>query len=140
HPHPNSLRASSARLDPQAGEGDHAACAPHTPAILRPHSRLLATPMVYATLNSTFYFYPSARTGINRSGRAMLAPSIADEIDAAIAAGSAQKHLDALRQVTDLFLMSADGYTGEQIELFGDVLERLIKTLQARAPPRLAPR
>ena len=29
--------------------------------------------------------------------------------------------------------MQADGYTGEQIELFGDVLERLIKTIEIRA-------
>ena len=38
-----------------------------------------------------------------------------------------------LRRVTDLFLVSADGYSGEQIELFGDVLERLIKTIEIRA-------
>ena len=38
-----------------------------------------------------------------------------------------------LRQVTDLFLLSADGYSGEQIELFGDVLERLIRTIELRA-------
>ena len=29
--------------------------------------------------------------------------------------------------------LQADGYTGEQIELFGDVLERLIKTIEIRA-------
>ena len=63
----------------------------------------------------------------------MLERSIADEVEAALAAGSAEKHLDALRQVTDLFLRSADGYTGEQIELFGDVLERLVKTIELRA-------
>lgn len=63
----------------------------------------------------------------------MLELSIADEVEAAIAAGSAQKHLDTLRKVTDLFLMSADGYSGEQIELFGDVLERLIRTIELRA-------
>jgi len=63
----------------------------------------------------------------------MLERSIADEVEAAIAAGSTEKHLETLRQVTDLFLLSADGYTGEQIELFGDVLERLIKTIELRA-------
>ena len=57
----------------------------------------------------------------------MLERSIADEVEAAIKAGSTEKHLDTLKQVTDLFLLSADGYTGEQIELFGDVLERLIR-------------
>ena len=62
----------------------------------------------------------------------MLTRSITEEVEAAIQAGSAEKHLDALRQVTDLFL-SADGYSGEQIELFGDVLERLIRTIELRA-------
>ena len=63
----------------------------------------------------------------------MLERSIADEVEAAIKAGSTEKHLDTLRQVTDLFLLSADGYSGEQIELFGDVLERLIRTVELRA-------
>jgi uncharacterized protein (DUF2336 family) len=63
----------------------------------------------------------------------MLERSIADEVEAAIKAGSTEKHLDTLKQVTDLFLVSADGYSGEQIELFGDVLERLIRTIELRA-------
>jgi uncharacterized protein (DUF2336 family) len=63
----------------------------------------------------------------------MLDRTIADEVEAAIHAGSAKKHLDTFRRVTDLFLTSADGFSGEQIELFGDVLERLIKTIEIRA-------
>ena len=63
----------------------------------------------------------------------MLDRSIANEVEAAIKAGSAEKHLDTLRRVTDLFLLSADSYSGEQIELFGDVLERLIRTIEIRA-------
>jgi uncharacterized protein (DUF2336 family) len=63
----------------------------------------------------------------------MLERSITAEVEAAIQAGSAEKHLDTLRQVTDLFLLSAENYSGEQIELFGDVLERLIKTIELRA-------
>lgn len=63
----------------------------------------------------------------------MLELSIADEVEAAVTAGSTDKHLDTLKQVTDLFLRSADGYSGEQIELFGDVLERLIRTIELRA-------
>lgn len=63
----------------------------------------------------------------------MLDRTIADEVEAAIHAGSAEKHLDTFRRVTDLFLTSADGFSGEQIELFGDVLERLIKTIEIRA-------
>src|SRR6478609_1065030 len=63
----------------------------------------------------------------------MLERSISDEVEAAIKAASADKHLETVRRVTDLFLHSADSYGGEQIELFGDVLERLIKTIELRA-------
>ena len=63
----------------------------------------------------------------------MLDRSIADEVEAAIKGCSADKHLETARRVTDLFLLSADSYGGEQIELFGDVLERLIKTIELRA-------
>jgi len=59
--------------------------------------------------------------------------AIADEVEAAIRAGSAEKHLETARRVTDLFLASAEGVSGEQVELFGDVLERLIKTIELRA-------
>lgn len=59
--------------------------------------------------------------------------SIADEVEAAISAGSAEKHLETIKRVTDLFLSSADSFNGEQIELFGNVLERLIKTIELRA-------
>src|SRR3954449_2616410 len=63
----------------------------------------------------------------------MLEQSIADEVEAAIRAGSAQKHLETFKRVTDLFLTSAHGCSDEQIELFGHVLERLIKTVELRA-------
>lgn len=59
--------------------------------------------------------------------------SIADEVEAAIKAGSAEKHLATIKRVTALFLLSADTYGEEQIELFGDVLERLIRTIELRA-------
>lgn len=70
----------------------------------------------------------------------MLERSIADEVEAAVMAGSTDKHVDTLKQVTDLFLRSADGYSGEQIELFGDVLERLIRTVELRALADVAAR
>src|ERR1700712_5920461 len=63
----------------------------------------------------------------------MLERSIADEVEAAIRAGSAEKHLETFKRVTDLFLTTAHGCGDEQIELFGHVLERLIKTVELRA-------
>src|ERR1700692_4606565 len=59
--------------------------------------------------------------------------SILDEVETAINIGSAEKRLDTIKRVTDLFLSSAGSFNSEQIELFGDVLERLIKTIEIRA-------
>ena len=59
--------------------------------------------------------------------------SIVDEVDAAINAGSIEKRLETIRRVTDLFLLSAGTFNGEQIELFDNVLGRLIRTIEIRA-------
>src|ERR1700694_4609110 len=59
--------------------------------------------------------------------------SIVDEVETAINTGSAEKRLETIKRVTDLFLASAGSFNPEQIELFDDVLERLIKTLELRA-------
>jgi len=59
--------------------------------------------------------------------------TIFDEVEAAINAGSAEKRLETVRRVTDLFLLSAGSFNAEQIELFDDVLERLVKTIEIRA-------
>jgi uncharacterized protein (DUF2336 family) len=59
--------------------------------------------------------------------------SIVDEVEAAVSAGSAEKRLETIKRVTDLFLSSAGRLDHEQIELFDDVLERLIKTIELRA-------
>src|SRR5580700_5777181 len=59
--------------------------------------------------------------------------SIVDEVEAAISAGSAEKRLETIKRVTDLFLLSAGTYNAEQIELFDSVLDRLIGTIELRA-------
>ena len=59
--------------------------------------------------------------------------SIVDEVELAINAGSAEKPLETIKRVPDLFLSSAGSFNGEQIELFDNVLERLIKTIEIRA-------
>jgi uncharacterized protein (DUF2336 family) len=59
--------------------------------------------------------------------------SIIDEVEAAINIGSAEKSLNSAKRVADLFLSSAGSFNREQIQLFGDVLERLIKTIEVRA-------
>ena len=47
--------------------------------------------------------------------------------------GSAEKSLETARRVTYLFLASAGNFNSEQVGLFDDVLERLIKTIEIRA-------
>src|SRR5467141_2697036 len=59
--------------------------------------------------------------------------SIFEEVRTTIDTGSAEKHLETIKRVTDLFLSSAGSFNGEQIDLFGDLLERLIKTIELRA-------
>jgi len=59
--------------------------------------------------------------------------SIVDEIETALGTGSAEKRLDAIKRVTDLFLSSADNFNDEQIQLFDNVLERLVKIMEIRA-------
>jgi uncharacterized protein (DUF2336 family) len=59
--------------------------------------------------------------------------SIVDEVETAISTGSAESRLETIKRVTDLFLSSAGALNGEQIELFDNVLERLIKTIEIRA-------
>jgi uncharacterized protein (DUF2336 family) len=59
--------------------------------------------------------------------------SIIDEVEAAINIGSPEMRLDTVRRVTDLFLASAGSFNSEQIELFDDMLERLVKTIEIRA-------
>jgi uncharacterized protein (DUF2336 family) len=59
--------------------------------------------------------------------------AIINEIEAAISAGSAARCIETARRVTDLFLVSAGQFNGEQVDLFDNVLERLIKTIEIRA-------
>src|SRR5258708_13515887 len=59
--------------------------------------------------------------------------SIADEVEAAIAAGSAEKCVETTERFTVLFVASAGSFSDEQIGLFGDVFERLIATIELRA-------
>src|ERR1700761_2629090 len=59
--------------------------------------------------------------------------SIVDEVEAAIKVGPSGKSLETVKRVTELFLLSAGSFNSEQIELFDNVLERLIKTIEIRA-------
>ena len=59
--------------------------------------------------------------------------SICDELEAAIAVRNADKCAETTARVTALFLASAGSFSDDQIQLFGDVFERLINTIELRA-------
>ena len=61
------------------------------------------------------------------------ATTIADEIETAMSSSSPQRARVTVKRVTDLLVSSANPLKEDQIELFGSVLERLIKTLELRA-------
>ena len=59
--------------------------------------------------------------------------SIADEVEAAVAASSPDKCCETMRRVAALFSASAGSLNEEQVALFGQVLDRLINTIELRA-------
>ena len=58
---------------------------------------------------------------------------IGDEVESAIAAGSFERCAETTARVTALFLASAGSFSDDQLELFRDVFERLINTIELRA-------
>jgi len=66
--------------------------------------------------------------------------SLIAELDEAIQSGSSDKRIVTLRRVTDLLLNHADQYGPEQIELFDDVLLRLMGHIETRVLAELGER
>ncbi len=59
--------------------------------------------------------------------------TIADQVAAAIAAGSAERCCEMAERVTALFVASAASFDLEQHALFADIFERLVNTIELRA-------
>jgi len=66
--------------------------------------------------------------------------SLIAELDEAIQSGSSDRRMATLRRVTDLFLSQEGLYDSEQIDLFDDVLLRLIEHIETRALAELGAR
>lgn len=64
--------------------------------------------------------------------------SLISDLEAAIASSGSDRRIEALRHVTQLFLADADRYEPAQIEVFGDVLERMISHIERRALAELS--
>lgn len=58
--------------------------------------------------------------------------ALLSELDGVLRTVSRTRHLDMLRQMTDLFLAQAASYTAEQVELFDAVIKRLSQNISSR--------
>jgi uncharacterized protein (DUF2336 family) len=69
--------------------------------------------------------------------------NLLDELQTALAHGTVARRVETLRRVTDLFLNAADDYSDEQIGVFDDVFECLLRHIEVSAKillsKRLAP-
>jgi uncharacterized protein (DUF2336 family) len=71
----------------------------------------------------------------------MTAPmSLLEELESALAVGTAERRLQTLWRVTDLFLASTGRYSDDQIGLFDDVLTKLTAAIEAKSRAKLASR
>ncbi len=61
-----------------------------------------------------------------------------DELERAVAGGSNAQRDEMLSRVTDLFITAASRYSVEQIDLFDEVIARLVTTIEAKARAKLS--
>ena len=66
--------------------------------------------------------------------------SLISEVESAIASGSADRRADALRRITDLFMVRPDDYSDAQVEVLDDVISRLADRIESEARAELAKR
>src|SRR5262245_39881994 len=66
--------------------------------------------------------------------------SLIDDLEDAIASGSAERRLTALWRVIDLFMDSASRYSEEHVALFDDVILKLAAEIETKARSRMAQR
>lgn len=70
----------------------------------------------------------------------MIFPALIDELEDAIAHGTAERRAAILHNITDVFLAGAAGYSNGQIELFDSVFVRLAEAIETSARAVLANR
>src|ERR1700754_424257 len=66
--------------------------------------------------------------------------NLLDELQATLAHGTVARRVETLRRVTDLFINGAVDYSNEQIELFDDVFQCLMRHIETSAKALLANR
>src|ERR1700761_4423346 len=66
--------------------------------------------------------------------------SLLDELQTTLAHGTVARRVETLRRVTDLFINGAVDYSNDQIELFDDVFQLLMRHIETSAKALLANR
>ena len=66
--------------------------------------------------------------------------NLIDEIQDHTTSGSVKKQLRALTRITDLFAAGSSHYSGQQIELFGEVFKTLVDVIELKTRVKLARR
>ena len=74
------------------------------------------------------------------SRSAATSENLLDELQATLAHGTVARRVETLRRVTDLFINGAVDYSDEQIALFDDVFQCLIRHIEISARALLANR
>src|SRR5262249_15943634 len=83
-----------------------------------------------------------ARPPCARTTRQLMAnkASLIDELEQALASGTSDQRIHTLARITDLFVLGADSYSDDQIDLFDDVLLKIAARIEAKALARLSNR
>src|SRR5262249_32385550 len=66
--------------------------------------------------------------------------SLIDELEHALASGTSDQRIHTLARITDLFVIGAESYSDEQIDLFDDVLIKIAARIEAKSLVRLSRR
>lgn len=66
--------------------------------------------------------------------------SLITELESALEAGSEQRRVETLRRITDLFVADSMRLNDNQIDLFNDVLQHLVKRIEGKALMELSER
>ena len=68
------------------------------------------------------------------------APSLIDELERALSAGTNAQRITMLSRITDLFVEGASRYSAGQINLFDEVVVKLVTTIEAKTRAKLSSR
>lgn len=66
--------------------------------------------------------------------------SLIEELECALACGTNERRILTLSRITDLFVLGAETYSDDQIDLFDDVLVRITARVEAKSLARLSTR